>query len=77
MGGCIDLVIFLVVENRNSIAGKDHGHRQGDGNPEAAFTFLVFGFGVHCGLPFVMIAGACRLENSFAGSVPISNFPAN
>mgnify|MGYP001806397942 CR=1 FL=1 len=81
MGVCIDLIVFLVIEHRNRIAGKDHGHGQGHGHPETAFAFLeaflCFVFGAHFGLPFVCFARFCRLANIFAGSVPISLFPRN
>lgn len=76
-GGCICLRIFLLVEHRDRIAGKDHRHRQRDGHSEATFVFLCFGFGAHFGLPFVRFAGVIRLADIIAGAVPIFNFNAN
>lgn len=74
VGVCIDLIVFLVVEHRDGIAGEDHGHRQGDGYPEAAFIFFCFGFGAHFGLPFVRFTGVCRFVIIIAGTVPILIF---
>ncbi len=39
LGVCIDLLVFLVVEDRDGVAGENRRHRQGDSNPKAASGF--------------------------------------
>ncbi len=79
MGICIDLIVFLVIEHRNRIAGKDHGHGQGHGYPEAAFAFfeafLCFVFGAHLVFPLFALPAFAGLPTSLQGACQFRFFP--
>ena len=73
-------VFVVMVGDRDGIDGKDHADRQGDCQPETAFLyvrgvadldiFAHFVFSICCMSVF------CRLEESFAGTVPFRVFVA-
>jgi hypothetical protein len=79
LGVRADIAIAAVVQNRNSIAGKDHREGQSDSKPETAIliAWVTANFDIFAHFLFpIMFASVCWLAGCFAGTVPICIFVA-